>query len=77
MRSPWADHETIPSFPYRLLPTNLMTFQWLMNARSIGKRLAAIDPLPTLSRTDDENYEVICGVAGCVVKKTKLRRIPK
>ena len=54
-----------------------MTFQWLMTARRIGKRLAPIDPLPTLSRTDDENYEVICGVAGCVVKKTKLRRIHK
>ena len=54
-----------------------MTFQWLMTARRIGKRLAPIDPLPTLSRTDDENYEVICGVAGCVVKKTKLRRFPK
>ena len=53
-----------------------MTFQWLMTARLIGKRLAPINPLPTLSRTD-ENYEVICGVAGCVVKKTKLRRIPK
>ena len=77
MRSPWAHHEKCASFPYRLLPTNLMTFQWLMTARLIGKRLTPIDPLPTLSRTDDENYEVICGVAGCVVKKTKLRRITK
>ena len=51
-----------------------MTFQWFMAARKIGKRLASLEP-PTLSELSDETHEVICGVAGCVVKKKKLRRI--
>ena len=49
-----------------------MTIQWLMEARKISKRLASLEP-PTLSQLSDETYEVICGVAGCVVRKKKLR----
>ena len=45
-----------------------MDFQWFMAARKIGKRLASLEP-PTLSELSDETHEVICGVAGCVVKK--------
>ena len=51
-----------------------MDLQWFMAARKIGKRLASIEP-PTLRELSDETHEVICGVAGCVVKKKKLRRI--
>ena len=51
-----------------------MTMQWLMGARRIGKRLASLEP-PAMSRLSDETHEVICGVAGCVVKRKKLRRI--
>ena len=51
-----------------------MTIQWLMEARKIGKRLASLEP-PTLSQLSDETHEVICGVAGCVVRKKKLRRL--
>ena len=53
-----------------------MTIQWLMAARKIGKRLASLEP-PTLSPLGDETHEVICGVAGCVVRRKKLRRIPE
>ena len=51
-----------------------MDFQWFMAARKIGKRLVSLKPR-TLSELSDETHEVICGVAGCVVKKKKLRRI--
>ena len=51
-----------------------MTMQWLMAARKIGKRLASLEPL-AISGLSDETHEVICGVAGCVVKRKKLRRI--
>ena len=51
-----------------------MDFQWFMAARKLGKRLASLEP-PTLSELSDETHEVICGVAGCVVKKKKFRRI--
>ena len=51
-----------------------MTIQWLIEARKIGKRLASREP-PTLNLRSDESYEVICGVAGCVVRRKKLRRI--
>ena len=53
-----------------------MTIQWLMAARKIGKRLASLEP-PTLSQLGDETHEVICGVAGCVFRRKKLRRIPE
>ena len=48
--------------------------QLLMAARKIGKRLASLEPL-AISRLSDETHVVICGVAGCVVKRKKLRRI--
>ena len=51
-----------------------MTIQWLMEARKLGKRLASLKP-PTLDQLSNETHEVICGVAGCVVKRKKLRRI--
>ena len=51
-----------------------MTIQWLMEARKIGKRLASLEP-PTLDQLSNETHEVICGVAGCVVKRKKLGRI--
>jgi len=51
-----------------------MTIQWLMKARTLGKRLASLEP-PTPSQLTDETHEVICGVAGCVVKKKKLIRM--
>ena len=51
-----------------------MTIQWLMAARKIGKRLALLEP-PALSELSEETHEVICGVAGCVVKRKKVRRI--
>ena len=41
----------------------------------IGKRLASLEPT-NLSQLSDETYEVICGVAGCVFRKKKLRRMP-
>jgi len=44
----------------------------LMEARKISKRLASLEP-PTFSQLSDETYEVICEVAGCVVRKKKLR----
>ena len=48
-----------------------MTIQWLMAARKIGKRLALLEP-PALSELSEKTHEVICGVAGCVVKRKKL-----
>ena len=51
-----------------------MTIQWLMEARKIGKRLASLEPT-ILSQLGNETHDVICGVAGCVVKRKKLRRI--
>ena len=51
-----------------------MDFQWFIAARKIGKRLVSLEP-PTLSELSDETHEVICGVAGCVVKKKKFRHI--
>ena len=51
-----------------------MTIQWLMAARKIGKRLASLEP-PILSQLGNETHHVICGVAVCVVKRKKLRRI--
>ena len=51
-----------------------MTIQWLMAARKIGKRLASLEP-PNLDQLSNETHEVICGVAGCVVKRKKLGRI--
>ena len=46
----------------------------MMAARKIGKRLASLEP-PILSQLGNETHDVICGVAGCVVKRKKLRRI--
>ena len=65
-----------PAFFIQLFFFERMTIQWLMAARKIGKRLASLEP-PAISRLSDETHahEVICGVAGCVVKKKKLRRI--
>lgn len=61
-----------------LLPRQLlskpMTIQWLMSARKIGKRLARLEPPTNLRQLSGETYEVICGLAGCVVKRKKLRR---
>ena len=51
-----------------------MDFQWFMAARKIGKRVEPLEP-PTLSELSNDTHEVICGVAGCVVKKKKFRRI--
>ena len=62
------------AFLFTSFSSRQMTFQWFMAARKIGKRLASIEP-PTLRELSDETHEVICGVAGCVVKKKKLRRI--
>ena len=45
-----------------------------MAARKISKSLSLLEP-PTLRELSDETYDVICGVAGCVVKKKKFRRI--
>ena len=45
-----------------------------MAARKIGKRLASLEPT-ILSQLGNETHDVICGVAGCVVKRKKLRRI--
>ena len=53
-----------------------MTIQWLMAARRVSKRLASIKR-PSLSQRSNETHEVICGVAGCVVKEKKLRRVPE
>ena len=50
-----------------------MTFQWLKEARRIGKRLTNIDE-PALIQLNDETHEVICGIAGCVIKRKKLNR---
>ncbi|WP_250398991.1 hypothetical protein [Synechococcus sp. MU1648] len=50
-----------------------MTFQWLKEARRIGKRLATVDK-PTDIQRNDETHEVICGIAGCVIKRKKLNR---
>ena len=61
-------------FPLTSYFSKPMTMQWLMAARKIGKRLASLEPL-AISRLSDETHEVICGVAGCVVKRKKLRRI--
>ena len=44
-----------------------------MAARKIGKRLAPLE-LPVINRLSDETHEVICGIAGCVVRKKSLRR---
>ena len=51
-----------------------MTIQWLMAARKIGKRLAPLE-LPVVNRLSDETHEVICGVAGCVVRRKNFGRI--
>ena len=61
-------------FPLTSYFSKPMTIQWLMVARKIGKRLASLEPL-AISRLSDETHEVICSVAGCVVKRKKLRRI--
>ena len=61
-------------FLFTFFSSRQMDFQWFMAARKIGKRLASLEP-PTLSELSDETHEVICGVAGCVVKKKKFRRI--
>ena len=63
-----------PAFFIQQFFVELMTIQWLMAARKIGKRLASLEP-PTLSELSDETHEVICGVAGCVVRRKKLGRI--
>ena len=54
-----------------------MTIQWLMAARKIGKRLALLEP-PILSQLSDQTqtHEVICGVAGCVVKRNASSASP-
>ena len=62
------------AFLFTFSSSRQMDFQWLMAARKIGKRLALLEP-PTLSEVSDETHEVICGVAGCVVKKKRFRRI--
>ena len=50
-----------------------MTFQWLKEARRIGKRLAPVDK-PTDIQRSNETHEVICGIAGCVIKRKKFNR---
>ena len=62
------------AFLFTCFPSKQMDFQWFMAARKIGKRLPLLEP-PILSELSDETHEVICGVAGCVVKKKKFRRI--
>ena len=62
------------AFLFTCFSSRQMDFQWFMAARKIGKRLASLEA-PTLSELSDETHEVICGVAGCVVKKKKFRRI--
>ena len=69
----WADVRCIRNAQTESSATTQMTIQWLIAARRIGKRLASIDP-PDLSELSDETYEVICGVAGCVVKRKKFMR---
>ncbi len=60
-------------FTVHLLAFDQMTFQWLVEARRIGKRLATIDKPARIQRSD-ETHEVICGIAGCVIKRKKLQR---
>ena len=60
-------------FTVHLLAFDQMTFQWLKEARRIGKRLANIDE-PALIQLSDDTHEVICGIAGCVIKRKKLNR---
>ena len=60
-------------FTVHLLAFDQMTFQWLKEARRIGKRLATVDK-PTDIQRNDETHEVICGIAGCVIKRKKLNR---
>ena len=62
------------AFLFTCFPSRHMDFQRFMTARKIGKRLASLER-PTLSKLSDETHEVICGVAGCVLKKKKFRRI--
>ena len=63
-----------PAFFIQLFFFERMSIQWLMAARKIGKRLALLEP-PAISRLSDESHEVICGVAGCVVRRKNLGRI--
>ena len=62
------------AFLFTCFSSRQMDLQWFMAARNIGKRVAPLEP-PTLSELCDDTHEVICGVAGCVVKKKKFRRI--
>ena len=66
--------ETSLSFLFTSFFSEPMTFQWLIAARKIGKRLATLEP-PLLSQRSDENHELIYGVAGCAVKRKKLKRL--
>jgi hypothetical protein len=50
-----------------------MTYQWIKAARRIGKRLAP-QGNTDLPQGQEAEYQVICGVAGCVIKKTAIRR---
>ena len=50
-----------------------MTYQWLKAARRIGKSLVS-QGNTDLSQRQETEYQVICGVAGCVIKKTAIRR---
>lgn len=62
------------AFLFTCFSSRQMDFQWFMAARKIGKRVEPLEP-PTLSELSNDTHEVICGVAGCVVKKKKFRRI--
>ena len=50
-----------------------MTYQWLKAARRIGKSLV-LPGNTDLPQGQETEYQVICGVAGCVIKKTAIRR---
>ena len=50
-----------------------MTYQWIKAARRIGKRLVP-QGNTDLPQGKEAEYQVICGVAGCVIKKTAIRR---
>ena len=63
-----------PAFFIQQFFFELMTIQWLMAARNISKRIASLEP-PALSELSSETHEVICGVAGCVVRRKKIGRI--
>ncbi len=46
-----------------------MTIQWMLAARGIGKRLLTLKNESNSNALKAPDYEIVCGVAGCVLKK--------